>query len=481
MAKTQLNLKLSYKGKLLDIVKQGREFVGKWFIGSDKHLLWQILDPSFPNRHQLVTKRGNDLYLQLVPGASLSCSKDGNPVDAAYLQQNGILNGTNLLLRNDMSGNINLGPNWDIRYEYAEPQVNILTEKERQLVAQFARREQLSSTERMNRGLILIALILGIAFMLFYDFVLKPRANEAATLAAKLAELERAQRIEAQVAEQELLTQEEPVPETKASGTAQTAQKGTASKPGAATTAQSTFGKFRSTDTTSGAYSSYRPSVQSTVLRDFVTARPGSKGGTGGGPGGVGPGFDISGGAGGGYASSFNPDATAAYNQTELGRVLTGNTPAGGTTVRPEGRIENFTGDASKLAPARKPIAQSAQTQRIIQSFRSADVTTLSENNVVGSVAGQSADIDDVTGQLQGRKGQLTQLYRKHSAIQASSGSIYIKMYIGTDGRVAADVTPNSATFTQAFLQEVKQLVENWTFRVSKKTIYGFTTRLTQR
>lgn len=478
MAKTQLNLKLSYKGKLLDIVKQGKDFVGKWFIGSDKHLLWQILDPSFPHRHQLVVKRGNDLYLQLVPGASLSCSKDGNPVDAAYLQQNGILRGTNLLLRNDMSGNVNLGPNWDIRYEYAEPQLRVLTERERQVVAQFARREELSSTERMNRGLILIALILGIAFMLFYDFVLKPKANEAATLAAKLAELERAQRIEAQIGEQELLAQAEPVEVPKKTGTG---KKGTVTTTKAPSSAQSTFGKFRSTDETSGAYSSYRPSEQATVLRDFITAKPGSKGGSGGGFGDVGPGFNVSGGAGGGFAGSFDPSATAGYNQTELGQVVMGKTPAGGTTVRPEGRIENFTGDASKLAPARKPIAQSAQTQRIIQSFRAAEVTTLSENNVVGSVAGQSADIDDVTGQLQGRKGQLTQLYRKHSAIQASSGSIYIKMYIGTDGKVVADVIPNSATFTQTFLQEVKELVENWTFRVSKKTIYGFTTRLSQR
>ena len=482
MAKTQLNLILSYKGKMLDVVKQGKDFANKWIIGSDKHLLWQILDTSFPFQHRLLVQKGDNTYLQLPPGASLTCSKDGKPVEAAYLQQNGILQGGSLLLRNDMAGTIKIAPDWDISYEYAEPRVLQLTDQERRLVAQYSRREALSPSERANRTLILVCLIVGIAFLLVYDYVLKPKAEAAATLAAKLAELERAQRIEAIIGEPEALPEQEmEVTEAEMVPREERTTATTATGRRAPATAQATFGKFRSSDPTSGAYTSGQPAQQATVLREFVTARPGSRIGTGG-SGGVGPSFDVSGGgAGSGYSPSFNPGETARYNQTDLSQVVIGQTPRGGTTVKPTGKIDKFTGDASKLAPARKPLPQSAQTQRIIQSFQSPSISTISENNVVGATAGASSDIDDIYGQLYGRKGQITQLYRKHSAVQASSGSISIKLYIDSNGTVVADVIPNSASFTQSFLQEVKRLVENWTFRVSKKTIYQFQIRLSQR
>lgn len=483
MAKTQLNLILSYKGKTLDVIKQGKDFTNKWIIGSNKRLLWQILDTSFPFQHRLLIQKGDNSYLQMPPGASLTCSKDGKPVETTYLQQNGILQGGSLLLRNDMAGTIKIAPDWDISYEYAEPRVLRLTDQEQRLVAQYSRREALTPSERANRTLILVCLIVGIIFLLVYDYVLKPKAEAAATLAAKLAELERAQRIEAMIGEPEEL------PEQEMEATGVTEMEGVPSEERTTTgtgrrapaTAQATFGRFRSSDPTSGAYTSGQPAQQATVLREFVTARPGSRIGTGG-SGGVGPSFDATGGgAGSGYSPSFNPGETARYNQTDLSQVVIGQTPRGGTTVRPTGKIDKFTGDASKLAPARKPLPQSAQTQRIIQSFQSPSISTISENNVVGSTAGASSDVDDIYGQLYGRKGQITQLYRKHSAVQASSGSISIKMYIDSNGTVVADVTPNSASFTQSFLQEVKRLVENWTFRVSKKTIYQFQIRLSQR
>lgn len=483
MAKTQLNLILSYKGKTLDVIKQGKDFTNKWIIGSNKRLLWQILDTSFPFQHRLLIQKGDNSYLQMPPGASLTCSKDGKPVETAYLQQNGILQGGSLLLRNDMAGTIKIAPDWDISYEYAEPRVLRLTDQEQRLVAQYSRREALTPSERANRTLILVCLIVGIIFLLVYDYVLKPKAEAAATLAAKLAELERAQRIEAMIGEPEEL------PEQEMEATGVTEMEGVPSEERTTTgtgrrapaTAQATFGRFRSSDPTSGAYTSGQPAQQATVLREFVTARPGSRIGTGG-SGGVGPSFDATGGgAGSGYSPSFNPGETARYNQTDLSQVVIGQTPRGGTTVRPTGKIDKFTGDASKLAPARKPLPQSAQTQRIIQSFQSPSISTISENNVVGSTAGASSDVDDIYGQLYGRKGQITQLYRKHSAVQASSGSISIKLYIDSNGTVVADVTPNSASFTQSFLQEVKRLVENWTFRVSKKTIYQFQIRLSQR
>jgi len=95
-------------------VRYGRDFKNKFFIGSDKYLFWQILDESFPEKHLFVTKKGDQLYLQLPPGAKVSCAKDGEPVDESYLTKSFILQGNKLLLRPDMTGTLAIAPNWEI-------------------------------------------------------------------------------------------------------------------------------------------------------------------------------------------------------------------------------------------------------------------------------------------------------------------------------------------------------------------------------
>jgi len=133
-----------------------------------------------------------------------------------------------------------------------------------------------------------------------------------------------------------------------------------------------------------------------------------------------------------------------------------------------------------QLAPENVPIAQTPQIERIKRSFQAQEVTTLSEASIAGSAAARGTDIDNIYEQLNHRKGQIKQSYIRNSAIQASSGSITVIMYIDGDGSVVADIIPNSATFTQSFLQEVKTIVENWRFNVSKKTKYQFQMRLSQ-
>jgi hypothetical protein len=472
MAKTLLNLKLSYKGKLLDIIKSGRDFDNSWYIGSNKYLFWQILDPNFPNKHLFLVKKGNDYFLQLVPGSNVSCSKNGNPVDASFLQQNGILKGTSLLLRNDMSGTVALNPEWEIKYEFTEPWVRVLTEEERMIVAQYSRRSELTASERFNRSLILLFIFLTVAFILVYDFVLKPETVDTGTLESKLAQLEQAQRVEPPP-----IQGQAPVEAGTAEGEATEvveAPTGTQGTPGGtgAANASATFGNMSGTGTAAPG----SPYQAATVRQSFVTASPGGRSGGGGsGPGG-GPG------AGSGFAGTFDPNATAGYNQTDLGQIAFGKTPGGGTSTRPtEGTVQVFTGDAGKIAPRGKPIAQSAQTAGVIRSFQAASVSTISEGSIASVAEEQRPDVEKISSSVNARKGQITQLYRQSAAVQASSGSITIKLYISDNGQVdAADVIPNSETFTTKFLQDVKNLVENWSFNVSKKTIYQFTLRLSQ-
>ena len=198
MAKTILNISLNYRGKHLDTIRQGSDFTNKWYIGTDKHLFWQILDDSqkFPVRHKLLIKRGEDFYLQLPDGSNLTCSKDGNPLDANALQQNGILSGSLLKLRNDLSGTVQLNPDYDIQFGYTEPRIIVLRPEEQAVVNNSLKPAPLSSSERTETGLILLFLIFGLAFVLIYDLVIKPKMDQEKTLTETLAELERVRMIE---------------------------------------------------------------------------------------------------------------------------------------------------------------------------------------------------------------------------------------------------------------------------------------------
>ncbi len=485
MAKTILNLKLFYKGKHLDTIRQGADFVKTWYIGRDKHIFWQILDDTgtFPQKHQLLSKRANELFLNLPEGSSISCSKDDNPVDASFLKQNNILQGMSLKLRNDMSGIVKLNQNYSVQYHYTEPVVSHLTLREKAIVADCSKTPPLLSSDRTNRGIIFLFLILGIAFILIYDLVLKPRDETERSLSEMLAEMERAQRIVPQVGEPpQGAIFETPEDDDMPPGEGTTSDQADATDAGTRSprSTQAVFGDLRTPGDQAAGQQAYR----ATVLDEFVTARPGSRGGGGTGTGGSasGPGgFTPS--AGAGYAGTFDPSATAGYTETQLGQVVTGKTPAGGTTVKPNTAIENFTGDASRLrrlAPENVPLPQSPQIESIKRSFQAQEVPTLSEASIAGSPDARVTDVDNIYEQLNNRKGQIKQSYIRNSAIKASSGSITVIMYIDKDGSVVADIIPNSATFTQSFLEEVKTIVENWRFNVSKKTKYRFQMRLSQ-
>ncbi|MDZ4181844.1 MAG: hypothetical protein U1B83_03120 [Candidatus Cloacimonadaceae bacterium] len=488
MAKTLLNLKLSYKGKLLDIVKYGNDFKSKWFIGSSKHLFWQILDPSFPDRHLFVTQKGNDLYMNLIPGAKLSCSKDGNPVETSYLQSNGILSGTQLKLRNDMTGVLVLNPDWEIKYEYSEPWVKLLTEEERQIVAQYSRRGELTSVERFNRGMIVLFTIITLLFVIIYDVALKPETIEDTTLEMRLAQIQKAQRIEAQLPmAQQASFGDDAAARARAEAAARAAAEAAAAAAAAAAAGQrgTTTGPAGGTGDASRTFGSFSPSATGvaqpfqavTTTQSFVAATPGGRGGGGGAGGGPGGGP----GAGSGYASTFDPGATGGYNQTDLGSVAFGTPGGPGSSTRPGDNVAVFTGDATKIAPRGRPVAQTAETQRVIQSFQAAAIQPISEGAITAAPEEQRPDLEKIQIGVNGRKGQIMQLYRASAAVKAASGSIQIKLYIDNNGNVtAADVTPTSEGFTEKFLKDVKNLVEGWSFNVSNKAIYQFTVRLTQ-
>lgn len=470
MAKTLLNLKLNYKGKNLDIAKYGRDFTNKLVIGSNKYLFWQILDPKFPDKHLFLTSTGGDFYLQLVPGSKVSCVKGGSEVDQAYLTSNKILTGNSLKLSPDMTGSVALTPDWEVKFEFSEPWVSVLTEEQRQVVAQYSRRAELSSTERFNRGLMLGITALAILFLIVYDLWLKPADTGVADLEARLQQL--ATRVTPAV-EAQSSTFEAEEPETPAETGQEQAQAAQQARPGTQTgatqgTAGSAAASFGLGDFNASATQRPMQVVAVTGSEVFGATRPG---GRPGGSGATGPGAS---GPGTGAASNFNPGATSVAG-ADLGAVATRGPNVAGSSIRPQGGVAVVTGDASRVAPIGRPIAQTAAQQSVRTSFTTQSVQTVSEGSIQSAPAESQATYATIAARVNSLKGRINQAFVSEYNVQPQAGSVAITLYIGADGAVrAADVVPQSGDLTTQFLQKVQQQVLTWRFSVSEMAKYRF-------
>lgn len=490
MAKTQLNLELSYKGKVLDYIKSGSGiFKDKWFLGSNKHLLWQILLPAFPDKHQLISFKNNSFFMKLLPNATLQCNQDGKPVDKNSLMSNGLLQGDLLQLRSNMSGTLVLDQDWEVRYKFIEPYVYVLTHEQREIVAQYSRRAEATPQEKMGRTLILLFLFITMAVLLIYDIVLKPDAVDAGTLEASLARLQKAQRVDALKPQNDMPQVRDADADAAAAAAAEAAAAeaaaaaaaagakpaATTGRPGGAGTgggqsAASLFGTFDPNAVVRG-------HVAVTGTREFVAASRGGGGGGGGtGPGGSGPGGGGGGGAGtaGGMGSTFDPNAVYAHSQSSFTGLSDVKVSGGGAA--PTGPVATA-GNLSQaqVAALGKPIAVTQVEKASISRIQS-QAKAVTENTIATAPQESQTDLQNLRGIVNSRKGQLQSLYRKAAAIESISGAVDITIY-GSGGKIeAVNVKPNSGNLTNAFLQDIQRAVKAWP-GTSEPFIYTFTMR----
>ncbi len=472
-----LNMKLNYKGKALDFVRQGKDIKKKFFIGSNKYIFWQILDPNFPDKHLLVTEKGNQYYMQLPPGSKLSCSKDGNAVDSSYLTQNNILHGTELQLRPDMTGTVAIAPEWEISYEFKEPWVSVLTPEEKQIVAQYARFSEPTAMERFNRNLMLLFVFLTLVFILLFDLVLKPTETFDTTLEEKLATLQKAELVRVDQAKIEGSTfedQQESGTEPEAAPAATPAVTGTPASAGTTGgTAMNAGSMFGIGDFDPNATSSAPTIRVATLTEGFAASRPGGKSG-GGGPG-SGPGGGH--GAGGGYTTSFDPNATVGFS-SDIGKIATNAPSVGGSSIKPKaGSFVNVAGDLRKLAPSGVAFGQTAGTNKLVSSFKSKNVAQVSESSIQAAAPEARARYETIGSTVKARQSQIASIYTKYNAILPFSGSVSIRLLIAANGQVQSAILTPNGQMPEEFLTEVKNLCESWSFNVKDESDYTFTQR----
>lgn len=458
-----LSLRLNYKGKFLDYAKEGKEIKKKFIIGQNKNLQWQILDPSFPDKFQLIKQKGRQYVMQLPPGSELSCEIDGKPLDSEYLKQNHLLSGNELVLNKDMKGTLTVSKDWSTDFDFREPWVAVLTDEERAIVAQYARRSKPDAISRFNRTVVWIVLLLTVAFILLFDQVLKPEYTFEETIQERLQNIQSAQRVIPEiVSPQPSFAQ--PLDNTPE----QTEADATDSQVTTGTGPRGSAGLTRTLQGFDASATGTAPALTiATVTEGFTANRPGSR-----------PGNGISTGrgtvAGIATGTAYNPAATPVFE--DIGSVVTSGPQTGGYSVRPEGASGiHITGDASSLAPSGQSWGDVVEQQRIAADFSRRGISTVNESSITTLDEDTRTKYTSLREQIESRQSQIEHAYREMQIRQ--NVSFTITLFIRADGTVKeSQVIPNGS-YPEAFVAKVKSIVDSWKFNVREEMAYQFRIR----
>jgi len=474
MAKTVLCLRLFYKGKPLDIAKPGRGFKKKLHIGTNKHLFWQILDPNFPQKHLFVFDQGGQYYMQLLENTKLECFRDEKPIDQATLKSANLLTGNKLKLTFNLTGTVILGPDWTVRFEYVEPWIKVLTPEEKQIIAQYSRRAELTSVERFNRNMVLSVSFLTIAFLAVYDLALKPRFEVDKTLEQRVERIARridpsdffAERTDQRTGPRGL-TPDQPPTDAQTTGTPADGHTGPTGTTRAQVASRFGFGDFDPSQV--GTPQTFAVTRAQGIVAATYGTQPGRSRGTG--PGAGGPS-----GTGQGIGAQF--DATAIPGGAEhAGPLATGDLRRGmaTTTAPPGGAVQRFAGDLGRLVPTGRPVDRPASATAAIGQFRAQGVTVLKPPDPSVDPPDVQTEYQGIVTNVQGRRGQLVNQFEKDSNIKAMHGTIEFTLYINDNGTIGAvDIRPISGDFYDEFINNARDIIMKWRFNVRGKRIYPF-------
>jgi hypothetical protein len=481
MAKTILNLKLHYRGKLLDIAKYGRDFTNKLYIGSSKFLFWQILDSKFPEQHLFLKKKDNKFFMEILPSMDVTFKQNDQELNKDALKSKKLLVGNEIQLNNDMTGIVQLAPDWVVTYEFMEPWVKVLTDEERQIVNQYARRAELQPFEKFTRNFLLAATVLTIIALIMFD-TFKPKVTEEDTLE------ERWEQMQAVATKIDISKSDigEDVKETR--GTAETTTAPTdqvtttATSTGTASSSGGSMSKSAAKAALSGLLgdSGFNPGSTGSALvavtseEDIVASSlGGGKGGGGGAGKGPGKAGSASGsGSGAGFGSVFDPTEVSSGTSNLAG--LSSGRPQGKlSTQAPTGDVTTYVGNVGKIVPVGKP--SSKVSAGVVSKFSGPEVKKVSEGAVSSAPPETRSELQKIEQRVARYKPQIKNLFNKYSQVKAMYGSIRFTLYIDEDGSLAGvQITPISGEFYPEFLTELEKMVKGWRFENKNLVPYEF-------
>ncbi len=132
-------------------------------VGSDSSLLWQIFNPSFPQKHDLIVNDNGEYYFNLLKSFSIQVKKGDKELDLVELKSLGLLKDNRLYLKEDYSGSVIIDENTTIDFK-AIPKEAALTTEQKKLVALWNRWPQISTQQKVTRFTIASVILFIIIF-----------------------------------------------------------------------------------------------------------------------------------------------------------------------------------------------------------------------------------------------------------------------------------------------------------------------------
>ncbi|MBN2461075.1 MAG: hypothetical protein JXB60_05655 [Candidatus Cloacimonetes bacterium] len=179
MAEKELQLKLKYKGKYLDTAKFKRDFRKRFYIGSDRHLFWQILDKTFPHRFLFLIRSKSIFKIRLAPTMDVNVRIEGQDLDKPELRKKNLLRGNLLTLDEDSNGQIKLTDEWEIEYIFLSPYRFQPAPEEVAILREFSQWPPLTYEQKFTRNFLLLGLLVTIIGLCLFEilYVPPPRLN----------------------------------------------------------------------------------------------------------------------------------------------------------------------------------------------------------------------------------------------------------------------------------------------------------------
>ncbi len=476
MSKPVLNLKLHYKGKLLDVARYGRDFTKKLYIGSSKYLFWQILDSRFPLKHLFLTWKDGHYFFNLLPGMDISFREGNQDLDKEALRQRNLLQGNLVKLSPDMTGTVQVDHHWTISYEYKEPYVTVYTDQEKQIISQYARRAELQPFQKFTRNMLLAALAVSILALIVFDAV-KPDYTRDYTLEERWKQMQSvATKVEVPPAFSDQFAEEPStgqISEQTQTGPATGTPTGTMSRQAAQAALAGLFG------TDGGGSGAYAVTTEEDIIAFALGGgKGGSGGGSGPGPGGKGTGAGAGGtglpgfGDGSGYGSVFNPSEIPS-GTTNLAGLSSGRPTGKLSTQAPAGDVTTFVGNAQRISPLNKPATRVSSS--VVTRFSGPSVKKVAEGGITSAPADTRPELQRIEQRVARYKPQIKDLYNRFSQIKSMYGTMRFLLYIDSDGSVAGvQITPLSGEFYPEFMTQLEQLIKGWRFDNKNLVPYEF-------
>ncbi len=185
MGNKLLNLKLLYKGKQVNFAYQRTEgspkvweFKNSFILGSDPHLFWQILDDRFPKKFSLISKKGDNFILHLTKGMNLSVMRGDDNLTMDDLKQQRLLNGNSVTLDERTSGTIGLNPDYQIQYSFQTPRPQVLSQAEIAMIREFNRKPAATAEATFTKWFLIISLLVTLIGLTTFNLTYEPKKVE---------------------------------------------------------------------------------------------------------------------------------------------------------------------------------------------------------------------------------------------------------------------------------------------------------------